>query len=632
MNEIYGIKALNEEQFTTALNKIFEIIISPEVDENERRIASYTLPWIAQYFHDTKKMAAQFGDLKEEALIWAERAENLLKNVNFTEKVINLLAIKPARYSAIKTLGPLSDKQAIKPLLELLYTEPQDVQYTIIQNLLEYFRSDEVIEELFKAIKSDNADLRATTIESLYRIDDPRTIPALKNAIKDPDNFVRIRATYALIQIQTTEALDILFSAIEYDDEVMNAALGNLYLFNDSRTTELIEKLINNQRPFYTNMLVDDLAAINTENTFNILLQCARNQKNYELCKDALSKLAPMDHPAIDEIIIELSTSEDEMLQSSAINAIKHRRGAEFENIILNTLKSDNSYCHWSALENAPEFPSWNMIQTLNNFIEQSDDKFARKTAEIQLQKIKLQPILQTIIEDFKSNNNNRQITAIKKLSQLRKEEKFYNTKESQQEEKVLKELYQAMETSRNEDFLFHTALFLSERNALYDSDKVLNSILRYLQFGTKKRNLIISLLLNFKDRENVKWTLLNILKNEEEPAWEIAAQTFADIVNRYETPEIIQLLLNEYVQQNIITQNIADKISVYFQKTTSFNTIMQSLQSSDQVLRSSSLNKLPTIRDKNLLLATLTGLKSGDNKTRETAKHNLAYLSTLHL
>lgn len=77
---------------------------------------------------------------------------------------------------------------------------------------------DLAIELLAEGLTTDNASIRASIVEALSRIDDPRTLRYLSSVLKDPEGSVRIAAVDALRKIRDVRVFDPLVEALEDPD------------------------------------------------------------------------------------------------------------------------------------------------------------------------------------------------------------------------------------------------------------------------------------------------------------------------------------------------------------------------------------------------------------------------------
>jgi len=135
------------------------------------------------------------------------------------------------RKEAIRTLGKLKGKRAVKILRELLEEKDDQIRLLALRNLGETENKTAVPHILHflqkKKLKGEKADLlRQTAIDALARIGDPEAIPALldmlqsKGFFKKVDPAVRKSVVEALGAFKTSELEEVFQGVIEKETDV----------------------------------------------------------------------------------------------------------------------------------------------------------------------------------------------------------------------------------------------------------------------------------------------------------------------------------------------------------------------------------------------------------------------------
>jgi HEAT repeat protein len=135
------------------------------------------------------------------------------------------------RKEAIKTLGKLKGRGAVKILCELLQEKDEDIRLFVLRSLGVAGDKMAVPHILFllhkKRLKGQKSDLlRQTAIETLGRIGDPEAIPVLldfvksKGLFKKTDEAIRKSAVEALGAFKEPELHEVLQSVLEKDTDL----------------------------------------------------------------------------------------------------------------------------------------------------------------------------------------------------------------------------------------------------------------------------------------------------------------------------------------------------------------------------------------------------------------------------
>ncbi|MFN6298230.1 MAG: HEAT repeat domain-containing protein [Microcystis sp.] len=107
-----------------------------------------------------------------------------------------------------------------------------DVPKRFKVELLGLTKSNQVVNELLKALEDSDEDVRGNAVEALANIGSETAIPGLLKALEDSDDDVRRKAAEALAEIGTETAIPGLLKALEHSKEYVRGyaafALGNI--------------------------------------------------------------------------------------------------------------------------------------------------------------------------------------------------------------------------------------------------------------------------------------------------------------------------------------------------------------------------------------------------------------------
>ncbi|MEW5820753.1 MAG: HEAT repeat domain-containing protein [Cyanobacteriota bacterium] len=123
------------------------------------------------------------------ALADLKNKEHVLTLIRLLDKKNNKLI----RLEAVIALGKIKDKNAVDPLLKLLYYEPFEIRVSTIKSLA-LIGSSTVIPNFINTLNDKDPRIRIATAEALVILGDKRSIIHLEGIRLDPDEKVRIAA------------------------------------------------------------------------------------------------------------------------------------------------------------------------------------------------------------------------------------------------------------------------------------------------------------------------------------------------------------------------------------------------------------------------------------------------------
>jgi len=178
-----------------------------------------------------------------------------------------LLAGPPgeARTQAVVALGQMRDTEVVPVLCEALRFEP-GLWFAAVAALgmIGDSRAVPPLSELLNdLVQGNEADLRQQIVVALGKLRDPAAIPALANALHDPDVNVRASAVDALGKSGRAEAvLPLLQAFLDRSPEVAGKAVTALGIIRDPRAVEPLTYALRSGAPELRVRLVQALAEI----------------------------------------------------------------------------------------------------------------------------------------------------------------------------------------------------------------------------------------------------------------------------------------------------------------------------------------------------------------------------------
>lgn len=173
-----------------------------------------------------------------------ERAvEPLIKALRYKNWHKDYTLLTSVRENAAEALGFIGDEDAIKPLIKALETDPdEEVRWKAAWALGE-IRSPQATEVLIQALKDNSWTVRRHAANSLGIIGDEDAVPPLMKALEDKDWHVRKYAAVALGKMKDKLAIPFLLEALgDEDADVRWKAGSSLVSMGDIAVPSLIKK------------------------------------------------------------------------------------------------------------------------------------------------------------------------------------------------------------------------------------------------------------------------------------------------------------------------------------------------------------------------------------------------------
>lgn len=174
---------------------------------------------------------------KEQDLDLRVTALTALENFHLHEEIVQKLfalakddsegeEIHKAATGVLRNLGKLeakATKDRISELIIEMKEAPHERRISAIKQLGVFKDDEEVILTLTKSAQDESADIRRASVESLIRINSPKTIPALIRLLDDPDNDIQ-----GIAELACKQMLKQLMPDLKLDVDRRDAATRHL--------------------------------------------------------------------------------------------------------------------------------------------------------------------------------------------------------------------------------------------------------------------------------------------------------------------------------------------------------------------------------------------------------------------
>jgi HEAT repeat protein len=211
------------------------------------------------------------------------------------------------RYGAAVALGRRGDPASIPALKEALSDPDPGVRWMALEALGAI--GNPALPVLIDLLGSDDIDLRWGAVVALGEIGDPRAVGPLARALEDRDRYVRTRAALALAAIGASALPSLAAAAGHQDAGVRWAAALALGKIGSPECIPPLSVLVADPDPGVRWKAAEALGAVGGEAAV-IPLVGALEDRDEEVCEVATASLAAIGEPALGPLIDALKTKE----------------------------------------------------------------------------------------------------------------------------------------------------------------------------------------------------------------------------------------------------------------------------------------------------------------------------------
>jgi len=164
------------------------------------------------------------------------------------------------------------DPRSTEGLMQVLLEDDDIEVLRTVGPPIGYFKDPGTVPRLIEALSRDTGRLSAPYVrlaaaEALQEIGDPRAVPALLKAMKDPFYEVRTAAMDALARMNERSAVDMTIDALKDPNWLVRVrAAMALPCFNDPRVLKALEKALESEEHMNVKANIVDAIARVKEN------------------------------------------------------------------------------------------------------------------------------------------------------------------------------------------------------------------------------------------------------------------------------------------------------------------------------------------------------------------------------
>ncbi|MFY9227050.1 MAG: HEAT repeat domain-containing protein [Blastocatellia bacterium] len=242
-----------------------------------------------------------------------------LKNPVAVQALIKSLTDSNAqvRINVVRALGKITDPQAIPALIKLIKDPDSEVRFCVTDSLIKlvnlnkepYLKSLAI---LIKALKDNQASIRAKIAELLGKIADSKATQALIKTLKDPFAWVRAAAAKALGEIADPKSLSALLKASrDKEDFVREKVIFALGRLKDKSALSTIIKALDSQEKQVRLAAVLALGELGQIEVIPFLIETLKDRET-NVQKAAIDSLEKIPTPESKQVLTKLTNDETE--------------------------------------------------------------------------------------------------------------------------------------------------------------------------------------------------------------------------------------------------------------------------------------------------------------------------------
>ncbi|MBE9244986.1 HEAT repeat domain-containing protein [Microcystis aeruginosa LEGE 00239] len=303
-------------------------------------------------------------------------------NFKFQKQTVGLvLGLDVPKRFKVELLGLTKSNEVVNELLKALKDSDGVVRRNAVEALGK-IGTETAIPGLLKALEESNKDVRWKAAFALGKIGTETAIPGLLKALKDSDKDVRSNAAVALCKIGSETAIAGLFKVLEHSDKDVrgNAAFALGKIGSETAIPRSLKALENSDRNARRSAAFA-LGKIGSEEAIPVLLKALEDSDGYVRWKAAAGLAKISSETAIPGLLKALEDS-DKYVRGNAAEALGKIGSETAIAGLLKALKDSDKYVRGNAAEALGKIGSETAIAELLKALEHSDDDDRWNAAE----------------------------------------------------------------------------------------------------------------------------------------------------------------------------------------------------------------------------------------------------------
>lgn len=243
------------------------------------------------------------------------------------EPLLTALKDPPTRQAAARALGRIGDARAVEPLAALLTSGEAKGKDLVVEALKQI--GPPALDALCAAGKHPRWPIRAKAAEALGELADPRSVPALVEALNDDYGDVRDAARTALLRIGPPAVEPLIAAAGQDRTRLRRDAARTLGLLGDARAVPALVGLLADKDTGVRNAAAEALGQIGDRRAVEPLALARRDKSTERSAALALARLRDQRVAAVMLPWLGRATPEDRQLAARCLGLLGDPQAVE---------------------------------------------------------------------------------------------------------------------------------------------------------------------------------------------------------------------------------------------------------------------------------------------------------------
>ncbi len=242
---------------------------------------------------------------------------------------------------------------------------------------------DDALTDLLGRLGSTQASQRWEAAEGLGELGDPRAIPALVQALRDPHAFVRWAAARAIGRIGGEEAVALLLPLLQEDDPLVRRSAADALGYLDTPDVrQALRRALRDPDPSVRRNAIEAVARLGDREAVGILAAVLTSSDDLWIRYSAAEALGLVgDHRAI-AALIEVAQDRQVLLRRVAARSLGRLRDSRAITPLVHALRDPDPQVRLHAVEGLGRLGHEMLIPELERLLQDSASVFGQKVGE----------------------------------------------------------------------------------------------------------------------------------------------------------------------------------------------------------------------------------------------------------
>lgn len=305
------------------------------------------------------------------------------------------------RERAVELLAEAGEEQALPALLSLVRREKHPLVRWKALRALSHLAGEtagptelpspeevsswrnEALADLLGRLESEQASQRWEAAEGLGELGDPRAIPALVQALRDPHAFVRWAAAQAIGRIGGEEAISLLLPLLQESDALVRRSAADALGYLDApEVRRSLRRALRDPDPTVRRNAIEAVARLDDREAVGILAAMLTSSDDLWVRYSAAEALGVVgDHRAI-AALIEAAQDRQVLLRRAAVRSLGLLRDSRAITPLVHALRDPDAQVRLHAVEGLARLGHEMLIPELERLLQDTASVFGQSVGE----------------------------------------------------------------------------------------------------------------------------------------------------------------------------------------------------------------------------------------------------------